>query len=150
MPRLQESAPFQGSYGQPRETTPVRTSLSSYFRPTKFKTHYVSPQFFIFFNRPSKLCQTSFIEMRAYFSFGLILWDIPNSIAPETTLHLLPIPVGLLVLPCAGDPPPPFSHSPFFFLSRTEEAAKGGTCAHDRRALQQLALNVHVKHSDLT
>ena len=36
------------------------------------------------------------------------------------------------------------------FLSRTEEPAKAGTCAHDRRALQQLALNVHVKHSDLT
>ena len=27
---------------------------------------------------------------------------------------------------------------------------KAGTCARDRRALQQLALNVHVKHSDLT
>ena len=35
-------------------------------------------------------------------------------------------------------------------LSRTEEPAKVGTCARDRRALQQLALNVHVKHSDLT
>ena len=35
-------------------------------------------------------------------------------------------------------------------LSRTEESAKAGTCARDRRALQQLALNVHVKHSDLT
>ena len=30
------------------------------------------------------------------------------------------------------------------------EPAKTGTCARDRRALQQLALNVHVKHSDLT
>ena len=28
--------------------------------------------------------------------------------------------------------------------------AKSSTCARDRRALQQLALNVHVKHSDLT
>ena len=27
---------------------------------------------------------------------------------------------------------------------------KAGKCARDRRALQQLALNVHVKHSDLT
>ena len=36
------------------------------------------------------------------------------------------------------------------FLSWTEEPAKAGTCARDRRALQQLALNVHVKHSDLT
>ena len=35
-------------------------------------------------------------------------------------------------------------------LSRTEEPAKAGSCARDRRALQQLALNVHVKHSDLT
>ena len=34
------------------------------------------------------------------------------------------------------------------FLSWTEELA--GTCTHDRHALQQLALNVHVKHSDLT
>ena len=37
-----------------------------------------------------------------------------------------------------------------FFLSLTEEPTKTGTCARDRRALQQLALNVHVKHSDLT
>ena len=36
------------------------------------------------------------------------------------------------------------------FLSRTEEPAKAGTCARDRRVLQQLALKVHVKHSDLT
>ena len=43
--------------------------------------------------------------------------------------------------------PPPFF---FFFLSWTEELTKAGTCARDRHALQQLALNVHVKHSDLT
>ena len=36
----------------------------------------------------------------------------------------------------------------FFSLSRAEEPA--GTCARDRRAVQQLSLNVHVKHSDLT
>ena len=35
-------------------------------------------------------------------------------------------------------------------LSRAEEPAKVGTCGRDRRALQQLALNVHVKRSDLT
>ena len=38
----------------------------------------------------------------------------------------------------------------YVFLSQTEEPAKASTCARDRRALQQLALNVHVKHSDLT
>ena len=36
------------------------------------------------------------------------------------------------------------------FLSQKEELAKAGTCAHDRHALQQLALDVHIKHSDLT
>ena len=35
-------------------------------------------------------------------------------------------------------------------LSRTEEPAKAGTCARDRRALQQFDLNAHVKHFDLT
>ena len=47
---------------------------------------------------------------------------------------------------------PPLTPPPFFFLflSRTEEPAKAATCARDKRALQQLALNVHVKHSDLT
>ena len=87
------------------------------------------------------------------FLFGLILQHIPNSITPQTTLRLLPIPVGLLVLHCTREcrrspltPSPPF----FFILSRIEESAKAGTCARDRRALQQLALNVHVKHSDLT
>ena len=33
--------------------------------------------------------------------------------------------------------------------NQTEEQAKAGTCAHDRRAVQQLSLNVHVKHFDL-
>ena len=33
--------------------------------------------------------------------------------------------------------------------SGTEQPAKVGTCALDRRALKQLALNVHVKHFDL-
>ena len=45
---------------------------------------------------------------------------------------------------------PPYSFPPFFFLSRTEELVKAGTCAHDRRVLQWFALNVHIKHSDLT
>ena len=35
------------------------------------------------------------------------------------------------------------------FLSRTEEPAKAATCARGRSALQQLALNVHVKHYEL-
>ena len=54
--------------------------------------------------------------------------------------------VPLLPLP----PPPPPLPPPFFFLSWTKEPVKAGTYARDRRALQQLALNVHVKQSDLT
>ena len=96
--------------------------------------------------------QISFIEMRTYFSFGLILRDIPNSITPQTTFRLLPIPVGLLVFPCTRQcrqSPPLTPSPPLLLLSRTEEPVKDGTCARDRRALQQLALNVHVKHSDV-
>ena len=84
----------------------------SYFQPTKLKTHYIAPQFFIF----RQTIQISFIEMRTYFSFGLILQDIPNSITPQTTLRLLPIPVGLLVLPCTHQcRRSPLTPSPFFF-----------------------------------
>ena len=53
-----------------------------------------------------------------------------------------------LYLPVQAVSPTPHS-LPFFFLSRTEEQAKADTCARDRRVLQQLALNVHVKLSDL-
>ena len=35
-------------------------------------------------------------------------------------------------------------------MSRTEKPGKADTCARDRRALQQLPVNVHVKLSDLT
>ena len=69
----------------------------------------------------------------------------------EPLLHqlLLPIPVGLLVFPCtrqcsAPPTPTPLLHPPFF-MSQTEELAKVGTFASDRRVLQQLALNVHAK-----
>ena len=121
------------------------------FRPTKFKFHYVAPQFYLFFGRPSKVRQISFIEMRTYFSFGLILRGIPNSITPQTTLRLLPIPVGLLILPCTHQcRRSPLTPSPFFFLFQTEKPVRASTCTRDRRALQQFALNVHVKHSDLT
>ena len=43
------------------------------------------------------------------------------------------------------------NHSQFLYVyqSLTEGPTKAGICARDRRALQQLALIVHVKHSDL-
>ena len=34
--------------------------------------------------------------------------------------------------------------------TKKEEEKKAGTCTRDRLALQQLALNVHDKHPDLT
>ena len=50
-------------------------------------------------DRP-KCAKFPLFEMRTYVSFGLILRDIPNSRKIQNTLRLLPIPVGLLVLPC--------------------------------------------------
>ena len=124
------------------------------FRPTKLKFHYVAPQFFIF--QWTVQMVPNFLHWNAHiFLFGLILRDIPNSITnsitPQTTLRPLPIPVGLLVFPCTCQcRRSPLTSPSLFFLSRTEEPAKAGTCAHGKRALQQIALNVHVKHSDLT
>ena len=103
----------------------------------------------LFFDGQSKLHQTSFIWNAHIFLFGLILQDIPNSISPQNTLHLLPTPVGLLVLSCLLFPPPPPT-SALSFPVPDRGAGLPNTCAHDRRALQQLVLNVHVKHSDLT
>ena len=55
------------------------------------------------------------------FLFRIILRDIPNSITPQNTLRLLPIPVGLFVLPCTrqcrrSPPPPPLLPPPLLFL----------------------------------
>ena len=87
----------------------------SYNMPNKFKTHYVAPQFFIF--RRTVWIAPNFLHWNAHiFLFGLILLDIPNSITPQTTLRLLPIPVGLLVLPCTRQYRwPPLTPSLLFF-----------------------------------
>ena len=88
------------------------------------------------------------VQIAPNFSFGLILRDIPNSITPQNALHLLPILVGLLVLPCAcAPPPPPPPFLPPLFFPVLDRGTV--TCAHDRRALQQLALNMHL-NTDLT
>ena len=57
--------------------------------------------------------------------------------ADETNIFICDQTLRLLALSCTSQcsPPPP---------------PNTGTCAHDRCALQQLDLNVHVKHSDLT
>ena len=133
--------PFSGLIWATYEdnSTHARSYLS-YFRPTKSRDILN-----LYFSAPNFLHWNTHI-----FLFGLILRDISNSITPQTTLRLLPIPVGLLGIPCTRQcrwaPLTPF----FFLLSRTEELVKAGTCARDRHALQLLALNVHVKHSDLT
>ena len=120
MPRLRESGPFQGAYGQPWEANQnLLGPIWAIFRPTKFL-------FFIFW--PTGQIAPNFLHWNAHiFHFGLILRDIPNSITPQTTIHLLPILVGLLVLSYTRQcrrspltPSPPYSLPPFFFLSRTE------------------------------
>ena len=101
---------------------------------------YVAPQFFIF-RRTVQIAPNCLHWNAHIFLFGLILLEILNSLTPQTTLCLLPFPVRLPVpVNCAYDtpPPPPLLHPPFIFP------------VPDRRALQQLALNVYVKNSDLT
>ena len=86
------------------------------FRPTKFKTHYVAPQFY--FRRTVQIAPKFYHWNAHIFLFCLILRDIPNSITPQTTLRLPPIPVGLHVLPCTRQcrrphpPPPPLTPFP--------------------------------------
>ena len=65
-----------------------------------------------------------------------------NSLKPALDWSLLPILVGLLVIPCTHQCRSPITPYPLFF----PVSEKAGTCARDRRALQQLALNVHIKH----
>ena len=78
MPRLHKSGPFQGSYGPPRETTQhLLGPIWATFRPTKFKFHYVARQI-LYFTADHPNCAKC-----TYFSFGLILRDIPNSITPQ-------------------------------------------------------------------
>ena len=66
--------------------------------------------------------EPNFLHWNAHiFLFGLILRDIPNSITPQTTFCLLPIPVRLLT---PVYPPvqavPHYSLPLFFFLSQTD------------------------------
>ena len=97
MPRVHESGHFQGSYGQPRETTQhLLGPIWATFRPTKFKTYYIAKKNYFSADCPN-CAKISFIKMCTYFSFVLIVWDIPNSVTPQNTLHMVLV---LLVLPC--------------------------------------------------
>ena len=67
--------------------------------------------------------------------------------------HWLEREIAQWVHPMKDRSDDPSHHQRTLYLwatSRSQEPAKAGTCACYRRALQQLALNVHVKHSDLT
>ena len=83
----------------------------SYFRPSKFKTYYLAPQFFIF--RRTVQIAPNFLHWNAHI---FLFWLNPTGHSKlhntSNTLRLLPIPVGLLVLPCTRQcrpPPPPYS-----------------------------------------
>ena len=82
---------------------------------------------------------TSFIEMHTYFSFGLILRDIPNSITPQTTLCLLQTPVGLLVLPCTRQCtyPPDYMILSWSVLDLLHNVNIANTCIH-------ISITVHI------
>ena len=116
-----------------------------YFRPTNFKFHYVAPQFFIF--RRTVQIVPNFRHWNAHI-FPFWLNPTRHSKFHNTPKHRFRSDCSYSLVPvgAAGPPLPPL----FFFLSRREEPAKASICTRDRRALQQLVLNGHVKHSDLT
>ena len=119
----------------------------SYFRPTNSKTLRSSTIFFLA-DHPN---WAKFLSLKCA---HILFWLNPMG---HSKFHNTPkIPSSCyrpqsdclysFVPTSAGGPP--FIPSPLFFLSQTEEPAKVGTCARDRRALQQLALNVHIELSD--
>ena len=79
----------------------------------------------------------------------VIIYKCPGVCKETSTCYGFWLDCSFSVVP-ASTGGPPLLPPPFFFLSWTDELAKDGTCAYDRRALKQFALNVHVKHSDLT
>ena len=138
--------------------------LLSWTRIMEFDQKYLKQ----IFDNNFKIIQAIHFKLNATFFIVSVFWfeHVLYSLSPFTvvipykrcyltlwiSLCLLPTPVGLLVLlftrQCRWSPPP---HSlPLVFLSWIEELAKADTCARDRRALQRLALNVHIKFSDLT
>ena len=146
-----QAGPFQGSYGQPRETTRhLLGPIWATFRPTIFTFHYVAPQLFIF--RRTVQIAPNFINWNVHI---FLFWLNPKAQSKFHNTSNYPPPAtdsGWTARTPLYQPVqavPPYS-LPFFPVSRTEEPAKASTCARDRRAVQQLALKVHVKHSDLT
>ena len=133
------SGPFQrGNLGRRPTTSKVLSELLSAY--SNFKT--LLSYFFYPFGGPSKLRTISFMEVRTYFFFGLILRDIPNSITPQTlsACYRLQLNACTILYPSVLPPPHPSTSVP----------SPLSYPLPDRRALQQLALNVHVKHPDLT
>ena len=93
--------------------------------------------------------------------YNSLLWMCTvNTLTWTLSVRLLSILVGLLdhlcTRQCRRPPPPPllpphYSPPTFFSCPKSRNRWKACTCARDRLALQQLALNVHVKHwPDLT
>ena len=148
--RMINSSYLESGYVQPRETFQhLLGPIWASFWHTKLKFHYVAPQFFIF--RCTVKIAPNFLHRNAH----IFLWFNPtgHSKFHNTSNHPPPATdsgrtARTLYPPVQAVPPYSLPH--FMFLSWTEEPAFVGTCAHDRHALQQLALNVNIKHSELT
>ena len=78
--------------GQVVHQRPMATILTELLSAYKIQNTLRSPTILYF---SAQIAPISITKMRTYSSF-----DIPNSITPQTTLRLLQIPVGLLVLLC--------------------------------------------------
>ena len=121
MPGLHESGPFQGSYGQLRERT---QHLGPIWATFGLLIQISLRSSTILYFSADRLNCASFLHWNVHIS----LWFNPKGHSKFHTNSNHPYSL-----------PPPF----FSCLGQR-------TCARGRRTLQQLALNVHVKHSDLT
>ena len=122
------------------------------FCPTKFKFQYVVPQFFNF--RRTIQIAPNFLHLKcAHTCISLWLNPTGHSKFQNTSNHPPPATdsgrtARTPLYPPVQAPTPPHPYSLHLFSPVPDRTT--GTWGRDRRALQQLALNMHVTHSDLT
>ena len=147
MLRLTMLDPSKGSYGQPMET--LQHQLGPFWATFGLLIHYLAS--FFHFGGPSKLAP-NFLHLKCA---HILFWLNPTGHSKfHITINTLPPPAtdrgwtadAPLHLPVHAPPPP--KYPPFPVPDR--KSWEAGPCAGDRHAVQQLALNVHVKLSDLT
>ena len=116
--------------------------ITATFWPTKFKFHYVAPQFYIF--RLTIKIAPNFLHWNAYiFLFGLILWDIQNSITPQppSTCYQFRSDCSYSLVPASAGGTPLLPPTLIFFCPRQEPAKAGARDACTTTASSECPIN---------